>query len=403
MKTTFLSGPNIAASLTRLFSQSDEVFIAVAWGASNPTLEVLLKNQSNIRRLLVGTHFYQTEPLFLKKISLLDTARVMDASGHATFHPKVYLFLSAGSASIIIGSANYTNGGLAKNVEACVLLEGPLDDPMVVSLRQFIEREWTRGHSIDDEFLRDYTVQYEATRKFRESLTKFVHFRKPMGSAPKGDPLTMDWATFVAKVREDKNHSVEGRLSVLRGARSIFANGTAFETFTEIERKSIAGILGTREREIADFDWAWFGSMFGAGVFKNRIINNPSVISNALDAIPLRGPVARKDYETFVQRFESAFGSDDRKAGIAPASRLLAMKRPDYFVCYDSPNRDGLSQHFGVAKSAVALDTYWDYLVEPMLYSAWWLAPRPEGQEGEIWDGRAAFLDAIYYQPRAVV
>lgn len=399
MKTTFLSGPDIASSLIRLFGQSDEVFIAVAWGTSNPTLAAMIKNQAKIRRLVVGTHFYQTEPAFLEKISVLDAARVMGASGHATFHPKVYLFLSASSASIIIGSANFTNGGLAKNVEACVLLEAPHNNPTVVNLREFIETEWARGHTIDDEFLRDYTVQYEATRKFREALTKFVHFRKPKGSAPKGDPLIMDWKTFVSKVREDKHHSVEGRLAVLRGARDLFNNGTAFETFSEIERKSIAGILGPREREIEDFDWAWFGSMFGAGVFKNRIINNPSVISHALDAIPLRGAVARSDYETFVQRFESAFGSDERKAGIAPASRLLAMKRPDYFVCYDSPNRAGLSQHFGVAKSAVALGTYWDYLVEPMLYSAWWLAPRPAGQEGEIWDGRAAFLDAIYYQP----
>jgi HKD family nuclease len=399
MKTTFLSGPNIASSLTRLFGQSDEVFIAVAWGTSNSALASLLKNKSKISRLIVGTHFFQTEPLFLEKISALDAARVMDASGHVTFHPKVYLFLSGSSASVVIGSANFTNGGLATNVEACVLLEAPENDPTVVSLRAFIEAEWARGHAIDDEFLRDYTIQHEATRNAREALQKLVRFRRPKGAAPKGDPLTMDWKTFVSAVRADRHHSVEGRLSVLRGASDLLANGAAFSSLTEIDRKSVAGILGTRERAAADFDWAWFGSMFGTGVFKNRIKENHPAISSALDAIPLHGPVSKANYETFIKRFESAFLGDGRKAGIAPASRLLAMKRPDYFVCVDSPNRVGLSQHFGVAKSAIALDTYWEYLIEPMLYSAWWLAPRPTGQEGEIWDGRAAFLDAIYYHP----
>ena len=398
MKTTFLSGPDIASSLTRLFEQSDDVFIAVAWGTSNSALAALIKNKLKIRRLVVGTHFYQTEPAFLEKISALDAARVMDASGHATFHPKVYLFLSGSSASVVIGSANFTNGGLATNVEACILLEAQVNDPTVVSLRAFIETEWARGHAIDDDFLRDYTLQYEATRKAREALTKFVRFRRPKNTAPKGDPLIMDWKTFVSEVRADRYHSIEGRLSVLRGARDLLGNGEAFSSLTEIDRKSVAGILGAREREVADFDWAWFGSMFGAGVFKNRIKDNHPAISSALDAIPPQGPVSRENYETFVKRFESAFSGDERKAGIAPASRLLAMKRPDYFVCYDSPNREGLSQHFGVAKSAISLDTYWKYLVEPMLYSAWWLAPRPTGQEGEIWDGRAAFLDAIYYQ-----
>lgn len=399
MKTTFLSGPDIASSLVRLFSQSEEVFIAVAWGTSNSALAALLKNKSKISRLIVGTHFFQTEPLFLEKISSLEAAKVMDASGHATFHPKVYLFLSGGTASVIIGSANFTNGGLAKNVEACALLEASDTDATVVGLRAFIETEWARGHAIDDELLRDYTIQYEATRNAREALQKFIHFRRPKGAAPKGDPLTMDWRTFVSEVKADQHHSVEGRLAVLAGARDLLGNGAAFSTLTEIERKSVAGILGPRERKAFKFDWAWFGSMFATGVFKNRIKENHPAISSALDAIPIFGPVSRENYATFVNRFKSAFSADGRKAGIAPASRLLAMKRPDYFVCYDSPNREGLTQHFGVAKSAITFDTYWEYLIEPMLYSAWWLAPRPIGQEGEIWDGRAAFLDAIYYKP----
>src|SRR5450759_2196077 len=42
--------------------------------------------------------------------------------------------------------------------------------------------------------------------------------------------------------------------------------------------------------------------------------------------------------------------------GISSASRLLAMKRPDYFVCIDTANNKRLSAHFGLAASAVKLE-----------------------------------------------
>lgn len=200
-------------------------------------------------------------------------------------------------------------------------------------------------------------------------------------------------------MRRDRHHSVEGRLKVLKQAQMLFAVAGSFAALGEMERKCVAGVLGPREREAFDVDWAWFGSMFGTGVFKNRIKDNHVALSKALDAIPASGPVSRQHYEQFAMHFQSAFDDGGRRAGIAPASRLLAMKRPDYFVCYDTANRKGLSEHFGFAMSTLSWGTYWDDLIEPLLYSEWWRAPRPSGQEGEVWDGRAAFLDAIYYAP----
>lgn len=42
-----------------------------------------------------------------------------------TFHPKVYLFdnVSGGAALLIVGSSNWTDGGLTDNVEASILVE----------------------------------------------------------------------------------------------------------------------------------------------------------------------------------------------------------------------------------------------------------------------------------------
>lgn len=70
--------------------------------------------------------------------------------------------------------------------------------------------------------------------------------------------------------------------------------------------------------------------MVGAGKFKNRINTKNEFISETLEQSPLTGPVGEADYKNFVTQFKLAF--PDGVAGIAIASRLLAMKRTDYFV-----------------------------------------------------------------------
>ena len=45
-----------------------------------------------------------------------------------TFHPKLYLFANANEAALIIGSSNWTKGGLQRNVEVNVVLRLDLSD-----------------------------------------------------------------------------------------------------------------------------------------------------------------------------------------------------------------------------------------------------------------------------------
>jgi hypothetical protein len=215
------------------------------------------------------------------------------------------------------------------------------------------------------------------------------------------DPLEMDWSTFVAKVRADQHHSAEQRVEVLATTRVLFESQLHFSDLQPVERKAIAGTLGKNERarDFGFYEWGWFGTTGAFGVFKNRINENVPEISAALDWIPLNGPVSDVNYQRFIQTFLEAFEGSPRQPGIAHASRLLAMKRPDYFVSFNKPNSRGLSAHFGVRASSVNLSTYWNDIIEPITYSKWWRSPRPRGADGRIWDGRAAFLDALYYQP----
>lgn len=136
--------------------------------------------------------------------------------------------------------------------------------------------------------------------------------------------------------------------------------------------------------------------MKGAGRFRNAIDRNDVNLSAALDRIPRDGLVSEEHYRAFIDSFLRAFpkGGD----GIAVATRLLSMKRPDMFVCLDSKNRAALCKEFGIAQNKLEYERYWREIIERLRLADWWNAPCPNGgEEKAIWLGRTALLDALYY------
>jgi len=195
------------------------------------------------------------------------------------------------------------------------------------------------------------------------------------------------------------------RLRLIRptvlGARQPDRRNRTFETkgslshMSKPERQGVGGFAPE-----GDVPWGWFGSMFGAGVFKKLVNANSPSLSRALDGIPMRGEVRRDDYLQFIEAYVGAYPGR-RRHGLATATRLLAMKRPDYFVCFDSENRDGLCKAFGIKLGHHDYERYWGSVIERILISEWWMSPRPAGTRARaIWDGRAAFLDSLYYKPK---
>ena len=397
MDARHVSGADVAATLRRLMKVHRKFYWAVAWGSNNPALADLLRYRDKITKLVIGTHFYQTPPAFLEKFEDAEAVRVMAPDG-ATFHPKTYLFVSRERSALVVGSANFTQAAMGGNVEACCLIEGASNEKLFEDVLKFITNEcWGKAVVIDADFLRDYRIQHAATKDARTALKKFATLRRPKPTAKMGDPMEMDWAEFVQNVRREKHF--EKRLKVLARARVLFDNVENFSMLSQIERKAIAGTLGRNEEGPDNLDWGLFGSMFGFGVLKKRVNENSLEISRALDCIPSAGPLRRDDYNRFVEHYGEAFDGESRVGGIPSASRLLAMKRPDCFVCIDKANKTGLSAHFGLAASAVNLENYWTDLIEPIRLSQWWRVPRASGVEGKVWDGRAAFLDALFYEP----
>lgn len=380
------------------------IHLAVAWASVGFTeYDALIKAKRKIGKAIVGTHFYQTAPEFIEKFSGNEHVRfIMNHSG--VFHPKLYLFEhKRGDWACIVGSANFTVGGFGKNQEASMLVtnEDDATGAFIANANALIERCWNDavpGNRID-------LVRYREMQK---------RFSKPLAHAAgqfgKGNPgrvieevdiLNMTWDEFLRNVSEDKHHSIDRRLMVLKEAQRLFRLHGSLEHMEPADRKGIGGF-----RNGDDIPWGWFGSMRGAGVFKNLINQSPRGISNALDQIPLDGQVTQEDYLEFVERFVQAFPlnkeGEPARHGLGTATRLLAMKRPDYFVCLDEANRTRLLDAFGVKMTSHDYEGYWDKVIERLKLAAWWNARRPpKSKDAGVWDGRVAMLDAIYYEPTA--
>ncbi len=205
------------------------------------------------------------------------------------------------------------------------------------------------------------------------------------------DLASLSWAGFFDGVRAEQHPPghplMRERLQVIRAIRQLFAQNAHFSDIDYPGRRKIAGLFKS-----ANPDFLLFGSMRWVGFFRKAIKDNNEGISGALDEVPLEGDVSRDQYQRFTARFLTAF----KNAGMALASRLLAMKRPDTFVCVNSQNREGLFQAFRLIPSRDA-EAYWD-LIERARASTWWNAPPPPaGDELEVWKARAAFLDSLFY------
>ncbi len=175
----------------------------------------------------------------------------------------------------------------------------------------------------------------------------------------------------------------------------MFAKVRHFKELDDNERKFIAGLPNNLKRDIPGAeDWAFFGSMKGAGMFSKLINDNNELISLALDEIPVNGQITKTNYDSFLEYFQLALPGNY----LATSTRLLAMKRPDVFVCYDSKNNYGLCKDFEITRNGLNHERYWNQIILKINDSQWYQKPTPTNEmERKISLARSAFLDSLYY------
>lgn len=247
------------------------------------------------------------------------------------------------------------------------------------------------GKPVTPEEVENYRAAHERMRAAKERLEGSYGSSKSTSPLESG-VMGMSWTQFFAAVRKPGKEHLQNRIDLLEASRVAFDSHDSFAAMDADTRSMIAGLpngLTTNQ--------GYFGSMKGDGYFFTAVRNSPDGISAALDCIPLHGPIAREHYESFVELFTPAVEGERERPGVA--SRLLALKRPDVFVCISSRNKAGLAADFGIPKSRIDFDRYWTGIVGRIGDARWWSHPKPTGgREMSVWQGRAAMLDAIFYE-----
>lgn len=403
MDVKLLQERAISTVLQELIRKHDEFHWAVAWGSMTDAAKLLLKHPLKHKAVTFGIAFCQTDPDLIDGLAGIDGARIATEFPGGTYHPKVYCFRSGAKAAAVVGSANFTAGGLGKNHEASVLVEGNAADPFFIDLFDFIKRSASFGQPVTAELAAAYRISHKlASRLPRAPLDPIDSLSKDNVRALSSPLITMDWDEYVRRISASKYHNKDESLRLLRIAQQWFASVPSYSELSLGQRQAIAGLIVDKTQRAdpsLNLGWGWFGAMKGMGEFASLINANDRHIARAIDSVPQKGLVSKQHFETFATHFKRAFQGSNHVGGYATASRLLAMKRPDTFICICGPNILEASEKMKFARTTLTLSDYWDKVVKVVRMAEWYNAEKPDNPDGELWENRVAMLDAIFYRP----
>ncbi len=382
-----------------LLEECEHFSFAVAWATCGfHACKSLLNPTTKIRHAVVGTHFFQTDANFIRAFIGSDRTKFV-FNTICVFRPKVYVFEHEGGEwDCLVGSANFTGGGFGKNAEVMIHFNEQDDKRanLLKALKSQILDSWKNGRVADDIDIDHYQYLQALFKRTSDRAHSFLGGQQSSKNVDKIELLFLDWGEFRNRVARLEEEPLQNRLNVLDAARCLFSRDRSLSRMASVDCKGIGGYAETDE-----IHWKCFGSMAGAGIFMKMMNTKVNEMSAALDHVPANGPVSKEHYEEYITNFVAAFPfKKERRVGhgLATATRLLCMKRPDHFVCLDDANRNGLCNEFGITLRTKDYEGYWNSIIEPIRDSKWWNSRRPDQKEkARFWDSRVALLDNIFY------
>ena len=147
-----------------------------------------------------------------------------------------------------------------------------------------------------------------------------------------------------------------------------------------------------------NFDVEWFASTKSAKGFHQMLADLPGAFDDALSNIPLEGDVEQNDYQQFVVGYLSAFNATDEKPTLAPATRLLAMRRPDVFTPISNSRLDALCGALGITKlNNRDFERYWQDIVQSIHAMSWFKMASGSNELETQLVGIKALLPCFFY------
>lgn len=387
--------------LTRTFKDLCKKYTHYKWLLSWADLpkgfklaDVFAENDNRIDRLVVGANLYQTSPAFIERFLRNPKVRYYWQTD-GSLHTKLYLFYNSNYDWVaLVGSSDFCEASFTRNMEANVMITNKDADLFVYQkISDYIDQVWEKSIRFNKADLDAYTDAYELQQQHLNALKQYkgvVKSDNPRSTAAhlKNAGLDIaDWSTFYRQIL-NTGHDVDLRIAQLQEAEQMFRSVESFTELTPLQRKCLAGFQ--KKVKGSDINWMRFGSMRGAGEFKNLIMQD-NEMARAIDIIPIEGEVSDEQLNAYFQAFSKW------KNPLASATRLLAMKRPDLFICIDSANQRSLSERLQIPQNQFTIQNYRPVILN-RIYSGNWCQDATEPTtttEKLVKKYRVAMLDCL--------
>jgi len=170
---------NHLKTIERELETSEKAYFAIAFLKISGLKSLLKAIKKNLKSggqitIVVGQNFALTEPNALKELRKIFkpylSSKLYLAKANTidnVFHPKLYLFKTKNSASIISGSANITQGGLINNKETSLLINCSTRDKVWTDAIGYFENI-TKPENADEATLlviKQYETYYEQQKQ----------------------------------------------------------------------------------------------------------------------------------------------------------------------------------------------------------------------------------------------
>lgn len=381
----------INSIISTAIKKYQHISFAVAWASSRTNaFKSLLNRKGHIEHCVVGLHFFQTDPNFMKHFVPNGPIKFLKKT-QGIFHPKIYLFWNSPTDWIgLIGSANFTKSALAYNDEVMTLIDTN-DESMFYSFKKTIDRYYNQGKLLSQEDFIEYQNQRTRKTKIKEDNDNF----KDISTLGLESIFSLSWNQYYKKLKHTPYF--KERLDLLTQAKELL-HLNQFEDLDEETRKNIAGVIKVGKTIP---NWHLFGRM-PSSRFANRLKDSYKDISKQLGKVSINREITKAEYLDFISYFRKY---DDYGYRISTVSRLLAMKLPNQFFCLTSANEQGLLKALNNTKSIqkdykdAMYERYWDEIIVS-IKNANWNQEKPKNPSKEellAWNYRAALLDTLLY------
>ena len=251
----------------------------------------------------------------------------------------------------------------------------------IATLERMIDSYWNEAKRFTIEEFYSYQDRYKRNCRTIQRLSgTYKGLRGPSATLSHDNLLNLAWPDYYQRVRTEHMLDVakpfEERLFLLAHARDAFAQHEEFKDIPLFDRKIIGGFAPDTKQQ----HWQLFGGTLGAGVLKSLVARGNPRLSAAMAHIPLEGSCTAEAVQAFVSEFRRVFGKD----GLGCGTRLLALKRPDLFLCINSRNSKTLSKAMKIRQSSLSGTDCWNVYLDAVLPSLrdcpWYITEKPSSE-----------------------